>query len=110
MSEGWILILGGVIAVCAYVLISNTIWLLIGSRVLQSMPGVSIPGVRGTLRIALMLVLSLVGVLSWVLKALVNFLTRRKENLRLADEVASSIRRGARVLSRSNERKSFPCE
>lgn len=59
---------GGVLVIIVYVLISNIFWLLFGSKVLQSFPGINIKGATGTFRIALMLVMSLIGFLVWAIR------------------------------------------
>ncbi len=59
---------GGFLAIVGYVIISNTLWLLFGSRLLQSLPGVNIKGATGTLRIIILLIMSLTGFLFWLFK------------------------------------------
>ncbi len=56
---------GGLLAVISYIIISNTLWLIFGSRLLQSLPGVNIKGAKGTLRIAIMILMSFVGLIVW---------------------------------------------
>jgi hypothetical protein len=90
---------GGALAVVAYVVISNTLWLLIGSRILQSLPGVNIKGVRGTLKIAVMLVLAGVGLCSWTIKRPVVWLGGRGSHRTLPSEVSVWVGRGARWLN-----------
>jgi hypothetical protein len=103
MFEGsWLV--GGLLAVVTYVIISNTLWLLFGSRLLQLLPGVNIPGVYGTLRIAAMLVLSLLGVCSWLLKRPLHSLVGIGQRPSLECEMAAFIQRGARVFSRRPRR------
>lgn len=70
MLPDWVLkyIGGGFAVVVGYVLISNTLWLLFGSRILQFLPGVNVNTASGTFKIAVMLVMSLTGLLHWSLK------------------------------------------
>lgn len=58
---------GGVLAIVSYVIISNTLWLLLGSKLLKSLPGVNAYGATSTFRIAAMLVMSFIGILMWLL-------------------------------------------
>jgi len=83
-----------------YIVVSNTLWLLFGSRVLQCLPGVDIKGIAGTLKIAAMLVLSALGVLMWALKYIYLSLIRRSGRPRFKDEVGNMIQRGARMVAR----------
>ena len=92
---------GGFAAVLLYVLISNTLWLVFGSRLLQSLPGVDIKGFRGTLKIATMLVLSLVGFTAWAFKVVLSKLIARHEAPSLKREVSVAIKWGARGFKRS---------
>ncbi len=68
--DNWIIkyIGGGILAITAYIIISNALWLIFGSKLLQSLPGVNIKGITGTLRIAIMLVMTIFGFTLWVLK------------------------------------------
>ncbi len=61
-------VVGGLALVLFYILVSNILWLLFGSRLLQCLPGVDIKGIGGTLKIATMLVLSVLGTLRWMFK------------------------------------------
>jgi hypothetical protein len=69
MSE-WIskYIGGGILAVFGYVIISNTLWLLFGSKLLQSLPGVNIKGATGTLKMSILLIMTFTGFLVWLTK------------------------------------------
>ncbi len=58
---------GGFLVIIGYIIVSNTLWLIFGSRLLQSLPGVKIKGNNGTLKIAVMLVMSLIGFCYWVI-------------------------------------------
>jgi hypothetical protein len=91
---------GGFLALLAYVVVSNTLYLLIGARLLQMLPGVNIKGFRGTLKIAAMLVLAVCGFGVWVIKRPLAWIgvTRFREPLRV--EIARWVGRGARTVNR----------
>jgi len=93
---------GGLALVILYVLISNTLWLLFGSRFLQFLPGVNINGFRGTLKIAMMLVLSVFGVFRWIVKYSSKLVARKNPTPVLSEEISMSIRQGAKVFKRIN--------
>lgn len=59
---------GGLIVLFGYVIISNTLWLLFGSKLLQSLPGVNINGAMGTLKIAILLIMLFIGFFIWLFK------------------------------------------
>ena len=59
---------GGILVLFCYIIISNTIWLLIGAKVLQFLPGVSDKSAKGPLKIVLLLLMSLIGIFWWVVK------------------------------------------
>ena len=109
MSEEIVTWLGGGIAlVLTYIVISNTLWLLFGSKLLQSLPGVNIRGSRGTLKIATMLALAAFGVLRWTLKYAVGIVAIRDELPVLSEEVSRAIKQGARLVK--NESDSHPLQ
>ena len=93
---------GGVVFVLLYLIISNTLWLLFGSRVIQFLPGVNINGSRGTLKIAAMLVLAIIGFLVWTVKYAYRTLLAKDEKPALKDEIALSIRAGAKWAHRND--------
>ena len=95
---------GGLAVVLIYVLVSNTLWLLFGSRLLQCLPGVKIKGLAGTFKIAAMLVLSVVGVAVWCLKFIPLSLMRDKTKPTLKNEIGKMIQRGARLVERLRRR------
>jgi hypothetical protein len=102
---------GGVLAVIAYVVISNTLWLLVGSRLLQSLPGVNIKGLRGTLKIAVMLVLTALAIMAWIVKRAAAWLGASGLRRPLSAEVAAWVGVGARWvngLRKSPERDASP--
>ena len=59
---------GGILVIIGYVIVSNTLWLLFGSKILQSLPGVNIKGATGTLKIAILLLMTVIGSFVWFLK------------------------------------------
>jgi hypothetical protein len=87
---------GGAIAVFAYLVVSNTLWLLLGSRLLQTLPGVNIRGIRGTIRIAAMLALTIFAVALWVLKRPACWLGATQLDRPLPSEIAMWVGSGAR--------------
>jgi hypothetical protein len=90
---------GGLAVVLLYIVISNTLWLLVGSRIIQCLPGVNIQGFRGTLKIAAMLILSFVGVIYWSIKFSFASILRQKPKPLLSEEIAKAIKGGARILT-----------
>ena len=90
----------GIIFIFAYILISNTLWLLFGSRLLQCLPGVNIRGARGTLKIAVMLVLFAVGVVRWICIYLHHQVFTNAEEPRFGIIVGSTIKKGSRFFKR----------
>jgi hypothetical protein len=91
---------GGALVLVAYLIISNTLWILLGSRVLQSLPGVNIKGFRGTLKIAAMLVLTALAVAVWLLKRPAIWVGLKPVNRGLAAEIGVWVGRGARWVER----------
>jgi hypothetical protein len=90
--------LGGSVALLiAYVIVSNTLWLLFGSKVIQKLPGVNIKGFRGTLKIALMLFLSATGFLFWISKYFVMLILLKNPKPKLSNEISQKIKWGARI-------------
>ena len=100
-SEIYTWIGGGIAAVFLYVIISNTFWLLFGSRILQSLPNVNIGGFRGTIKIATMLILSLLGFFIWVSKYAFMFIARESYRPVLSEEVRKTIQFGASLITRN---------
>ena len=95
---------GGLAVVFLYIIISNTFWLLFGSRLLQSLPNVDIGGFRGTIKIATMLILSLLGVFSWISKYTFTFLARKSQKPVFSEEVKKAIQLGALVITRKTKK------
>jgi hypothetical protein len=100
----------GIIFIFAYILISNTLWLLFGSRLLQSLPGVNIRGARGTLKIAVMLVLFAVGVARWIYIYLHHQVFTNTEKPKFKIIVSSTIKRGSRFFKRRARSEKNPHE
>ena len=88
---------GGLALVLAYILVSNTLWLLFGARLLQSLPGVDINGIGGTFKIAAMIVLSVIGTLCWLFKYIYSLLVGCMKPV-LKEEVGKMIQKGARIV------------
>lgn len=85
----------GVLIVLGYVLLSNTFWLLFGSSILQKLPGVHVKGAKGTFKIALLIILSLIGFLKWAVSYPFNFFSKKdKKSLKayLSDSIQSASR------------------
>jgi len=97
LSEILVLIGSSFILIIAYLLISNTLWLLFGSRLLQSLPGVDIKGIGGTFKIAAMLILSAIGTLRWILKY-ISSATGKNVKPIFKEEVGKTIQQGARII------------
>jgi len=88
---------GGLLVVLAYVLISNTFWLLFGSSILQKLPGVNIKGAKGTFKIALLILLSIIGFFRWCLSYPLSLLYRNRDNKRLKMYLSDSIKSASRT-------------
>lgn len=74
---------GGLLILVSYIIISNTLWLLFGSKLIQSLPGVNISGAIGTLKIAILLVMSLTGIVVWIVKfPFIRFGILKEQSLR----------------------------
>lgn len=58
---------GGISVVIIYIIVSNTLWLLLGSELLKLIPGVNFRGSKGTFKIAIMILMSIVGFIYWVI-------------------------------------------
>lgn len=94
---GW-----GAGAVVLYLVVSNTLYLLIGARLLQFLPGVNIKGFRGTIRLALLLVITIVATGWWMFKWPLVRIARR-EPTPWRDELASRIRIVAKISNRMTD-------
>lgn len=91
---------GGLALVILYVLVSNTLWLLFGSRLLQIIPGINIKGYAGTVKIAAMLILLVTGSLTWLLKYTGSSLIRKETRPVFKDEVSKMLWLGGRITSK----------
>jgi len=107
MLPEWIVkyIGGGLLIVIVYVIISNTLWLLIGARALQFLPGVNDKSAKGTLKILVLLVMSLIGVGIWLIKLLPSVLRIIKHQKSLSEEISSSIQKGSKIYSKIVDRE-----
>ena len=88
---------GGIALVIAYVIVSNTIWLLFGSRLIQKLPGVNITGFRGTLKIALMLLMSIFGLGTWIFKYLIALILFKNPRPVISNEIAQKVKWASRI-------------
>ena len=70
MQAEWIIryVGGGALALISYILVSNILWLLMGAKAIQYLPGVNDKTAKGTIKFAIMLLSSLIGTLYWVLR------------------------------------------
>ena len=100
MSDSLLKYIGtGAVAVLIYIFVSNTLWLLFGSKLLQSLPGVDIKGITGTLRIAIMLIMTIIGFLLWVIKFPFLLLGIIKKNV-LQSTIGSCIQFAGRTFKK----------
>jgi len=98
IDDSVVWISSGLLIVILYVFLSNTLWLLIGSRFIQCLPGVNIKGFKGTLKIATMLVLSVVGILLF----LINFIFRKNNGHSIDYEISKMIKYGGSIAAKFN--------
>ena len=87
--------------VILYIIISNTLWLLFGSRIVQFLPGVNVKGFRGTMKIATMIVLSAIGVFLWTVKYIFIMTVGKDQKPLLSEEISKSIKRGSKLMNRN---------
>ena len=97
MLEGLYWLGGSIALLIAYVIVSNTLWLLFGSRVIQKLPGVNIKGFRGTLKIALMLFLSATGFVFWISKYFSMMVLLKNPKPKLSNEISQKIKWGSKI-------------
>lgn len=91
---------GGLFALILYLIISNTLWLIFGARLLQFLPGVKIRGMRGTFKMAVMLLMSLLGILVWFIKYLGTILQLPISNTSPKIEIQAAIQRAGRIFNK----------
>lgn len=96
---------GGTLIVIGYVIVSNTLWLFLGSKALQNFPGVGGEHTISTFKIALMLVMSIIGVAIWLIR-LIPALTGISQKITLKDSIALSLQRAGRIQQIILEKKS----
>lgn len=87
-----------ILAVLVYLIVSNTLWLLLGSRLIQFLPGVNIKGFQGTIKIATMLILSLYGTIRWLYKYVLAYVIRRDMKPNFFQVVGETIQSGAKAV------------
>ena len=90
----------GVIAVVIYLVISNTLYLLVGARLLQCLPGVNIRGFTGTLRLATLIILSVVGVVACSVKNIAYTMHLPVQKTSLKTEISKLIQIAAKFFTR----------
>lgn len=86
------------IIVLAYIIVSNIIWLLLGSKAVQYLPGISING--GTIRISIMIMLSIVGVLFWIIKYILSLIFVIKIKPILSRDISMMIQKGYKTVNK----------
>lgn len=87
---------GGFLVIIGYIIISNLLWLIIGARALQFLPGVNDKSAKGTIKILVLLLMTLFGIFFWFLKLLPAMIKiiRYKPIL---GEISASIQLGGRI-------------
>lgn len=101
-------LVGGLGALVCYLLISNTLYLLIGARLLQCLPGVNVRGFTGTVRLAFLLFLSFVGFAVWSLRTAGRKLHLPIAKTSLGDEIGRFIRLAARTIGQKSPLQTEP--
>jgi len=91
LSKGFLILL-------TYIIISNTLWLLLGSKLIQYLPGVNIKGINGTLKIATLIILSLIGIIIWVIKIVYSIINNNFTRPTLNEEISKMIKSGAKLF------------
>ena len=91
---------GGLILIIIYFLISNTLWLLFGSKILQLLPGINNKTTAGTAKIATMITLSVLGTLVWMFKYVYFLVFANNVRPVFKDEVGKMIQWCARIYYR----------
>lgn len=93
---------GGVLVIIGYILISNIIWLLMGARAIQFLPGVNDKTALGTIKLAIILLFSLVGIFCYLIRLPLSALGIIKyKPFRIM--ISSSIQSGSRLLQHINK-------
>lgn len=90
----------GLVGILAYVLISNAIYLLLGAKLLQALPGVESRGFRSTLRLALMLLVTVAAFILWVGRYMRYIAVRSGSRPVLTGQIASAIKWVSAVFTR----------
>lgn len=95
-GSGWLL--RGFLILLAYVLVSNTLYLLLGTHLLQFLPGVNATGFRGTLRLAAAIVLAGLGLVRWGVLSVLRPSKGRFTWPVIQSDIATMIQAGSRSL------------
>lgn len=92
MLPEWIIkyVGGGLLIVFCYVIVSNTLWLLIGAKALQFLPGVNDKSAKGTIKIVILILMTIIGSLFWLVKLLPSYVGIMKFNP-LSQEIGLTI-------------------
>ena len=90
---------GSLLIAISYVIVSNTLWLIFGAKLLQSLPGVNINGARGTTKIIMITIMFILGSIKWLLLFPLRFLKIIKWETFLND-VSTSIKKGGKFFYR----------
>lgn len=106
MSPDWLVnyVGGGLLVLLCYIIISNTLWLLIGAKVLQYLPGVNDKSAKGTLKIVLLLLMSMVGIFWWLVK-LIPSLFRIVKFKPITMEISLAIQNASRIYYKFENRR-----
>lgn len=95
----------GLLFIVGYIIISNTLWLLIGAKALQMLPGVSDKSAKGTLKIMVLLIMSLIGILFWLIKLLPKSIGLIRNKKSFTEEISLSIQSGSRLYQKIIKKK-----
>lgn len=79
-----------------YFIVSNTAWLLLGSKFLQWLPGVGDKSVSGTIKISIMIMSVVIGTMIWLCKKLlfrkISFKTQISNSLKHSSTLIYKIK------------------
>ncbi len=101
MLPEWVIkyIGGGFLIIIGYIIISNTLWLLMGAKAIQYLPGVNDKSAKGTIKFALILLMSLIGFLFWLLKLIPSVLGIIKYKP-ITKELSVAIQKGSKAYQK----------
>lgn len=87
---------GGFLVIISYIIISNLLWLIIGARALQFLPGVNDKSAKGTIKILVLLLMTFLGIFLWFLK-LIPAMFKIIRYKPILSEISASIQLGGRI-------------